>query len=182
MKRTLARWISIVAHPFVTATVAFAAGAFRSMSRAEAMKIVAAFAAVCVLPMLLLSLRQVRRGAWEHIDASNKRERPALYAIGIGATTLLFVYLLLMHPRSHFVRAIPITLFAPAACGLAVRWVKISLHVFFAAFAAWLVGWLFFALVPLVAWSRLVLARHTMLEVVLGALIGAATGFAITRL
>jgi len=184
LKRTLARTISIAAHPFVTATVAVAAGAFRSAPRAEAMKIVAAFAIICVLPILLLSIRQVRRGRWEHIDASNKRERPLLYAIGIGATALLLVYLLVVHPQSRFPRSIPITIFALAACGLASRWVKISLHVFFAAFAAATLPspftWAFVALVPLVAWSRLVLARHTLLEVILGALIGAATGFAIT--
>jgi membrane-associated phospholipid phosphatase len=188
VKTAFARAVSIAAHPFVTSIAVVAAGAFRSAPRAEAMKVVAAFALVAVLPVLLLSWRQVRRGAWEHIDASNRRERPLLYAIGIGSSALLFVYLLLAHPRSHFVRSIPIVIAVLAACGLANRWVKISLHVLFAALAASVVlamrsplAWLLVPAVPLVMWSRLVLARHTALEVLLGAVIGAATGFGITR-
>ncbi|HYR28910.1 MAG TPA: hypothetical protein VEU30_10620, partial [Thermoanaerobaculia bacterium] len=77
MKQTLARWISIAAHPFVTGTVMVAAAA--------SIRIAAAFVILAVVPLLVLSFRQVRRGKWEHVDASNRRERPLLYAMGIAA-------------------------------------------------------------------------------------------------
>jgi membrane-associated phospholipid phosphatase len=62
------------------------------------------------------------------------------------------------------------------------RWLKLSLHAAFAVFAASLlwpsvmavVGLL--ALAVAVAWSRLVLRRHTLGEVVVGLLAGGAAG------
>jgi membrane-associated phospholipid phosphatase len=65
------------------------------------------------------------------------------------------------------------------------RWLKVSLHAAFALFAAALVwpnlpGTLAVAALALgVAWSRLVLRRHTLPEVLTGLLLGAAFGAAL---
>jgi membrane-associated phospholipid phosphatase len=42
-------------------------------------------------------------------------------------------------------------------------------------------GWLLAAMLPLLAWSRVALARHSWSEVAIGLAIGAATGVAIGR-
>ena len=66
-----------------------------------------------------------------------------------------------------------------------MRWLKVSLHAAFAVFAAALV-WpgvasvsLMLALAAGVAWSRLVLQRHTLAEVVVGLLLGSASGLVL---
>jgi membrane-associated phospholipid phosphatase len=62
------------------------------------------------------------------------------------------------------------------------RWLKISLHVAYATFAAaflWpRVGGMLvlLACAVAIAWSRLALSRHTRLEVVGGAVLGVAVG------
>ena len=69
------------------------------------------------------------------------------------------------------------------------RWIKLSNHVAFAMFTGVLLshfalGWglAVLAIVPLVAWSRLALSRHTLQEIfggmVLGALVGAGAAWA----
>jgi membrane-associated phospholipid phosphatase len=40
-------------------------------------------------------------------------------------------------------------------------------------------GWVPLALLPLLAWSRLVMKRHTISEVLTGLIVGVAFGFAI---
>jgi membrane-associated phospholipid phosphatase len=145
----------------------------------------AAFFLIAILPVLIVSIRQVRRGAWKHVDASERGERPMLYAIGIGASLVMVGYLYVMVPGSPMIRSTLIVLGVLFLCALALRWVKISLHLLFVAIAATAMvlmrsplAWIYVPLVPLLAWSRLVLARHTVVEVVLGAVIGAATGYA----
>lgn len=174
----LARWVSIVGHPFVTAIVMVLVSTRR-------FEIGAAFALIAILPVLVLSIRQVRRGKWKHVDATERRERPLLYAAGIGASLVMVGYLAVVHPGSPMIRSTLIVLAVLFLCALALRWVKISLHLLFVAIAATALvmmrsplAWVYVPLVPLVAWSRLVLARHTVPEVILGAIIGAATGYA----
>ena len=187
MKTTFARWVSIVAHPFVTGFILVIASAFRLEPPREAFKTAAAFIVLAILPVAFLTYRQVRRGKWEHVDASNRRERPLLYAMGIGAALLLFAYVVLVHPQSFLVRTIPITVAMFVVAAIATRWVKLSIHLMFAAVTATAlllmrspIGWVMLATLPLLAWSRLILARHTWLEVLLGAALGAVTGYALT--
>jgi len=67
-------------------------------------------------------------------------------------------------------------------------WQKISLHTSFAALAASLFWGIWPALlagvvcVGLIGWSRLVLSRHSLSEVFLGALVGAITGACLVYL
>jgi membrane-associated phospholipid phosphatase len=69
------------------------------------------------------------------------------------------------------------------------RWVKLSLHVAFAALTATTlsligstVGYALVAVVPLVFWSRIVLARHRIHEVLVGLVFGVLTGIVLVRL
>jgi membrane-associated phospholipid phosphatase len=66
---------------------------------------------------------------------------------------------------------------------LASRWVKLSLHASFATFAVallWPLGLLYVALAGVLAaavcWSRVQLARHTVVEVLGGGLLGGLSG------
>jgi apolipoprotein N-acyltransferase len=131
-------------------------------------------------------VRQVRAGAWKNVDASNISERPSLYAVGGLGSIALLVYLLLAQPTSFLIRGSAGFLMMFAVCALATRWIKVSLHMAFAALAATTLlligspaGWVLLPLVPALAWSRLALQRHRPVEVVLGAVIGILTGIAM---
>lgn len=152
--------------------------------RAQAAWIGAAFAALAALVMGY-SWRQVRRGRWAHVDASDARERSGLNRfllalLGGGAALAAW---------SGASRELAVGLTLAAAmvllAALTPRWFKLSLHVAFAVFAAMLLwragawalaGGLTFA--ALVAWSRLRLERHAPRDVVAGALAGTLAGVA----
>ena len=186
---TLARWLSIVGHPFVTVGVMVAAAAARRGQRGHTLRDLAIVMAMAVVPVAVLMIRQVRSGRWGNVDASNVAERPILYGVGVVASLCLVAYLMLAGSQPAFVRGAIGALATFAVCGIMTRWLKVSLHLAFAAFAATTlaligspVSWFLVPLLPALGWARVALGRHRPLEVGLGALIGAACGVIVVRL
>lgn len=182
----IARWLSIVFHPFVMVGVMAGAAAAARESRGEAVGSVGLVMLFAIVPLALLMWRQVRRGKWENADASNRTERPMLYIAGGVSVLALLAYLLLLRPQSFMVRGVVATFGMMAVCAVATRWVKVSLHMAFAALAATglalmrsPVGYALLLALPAILWSRLTLQRHTPLEVILGTIIGAGAGAAM---
>ena len=182
----VARWLSIAFHPFVTVGVMVGAAAAATADGRGSRTQRRNRCAVHVVPLAVLMWRQVRKGRWDNADASNRSERPILYVVGAGAVAALLAFLLLVRSQSSMVRGVVATLGMMAVCAVATRWVKVSLHMAFAALAATAlvvarspVGYALMLALPAIAWSRLVLQRHTPVEVALGTLIGAGAGAAI---
>ena len=173
-----ARAISVIGHPFVTATASVMGSASTGTS--------VLFLLIALVPVAIVMAVQVRRGAWEHVDASNRSERRGLYVIGILALAAALVYLVLTQPHSGLTRGVAMSMATLLVLAVVSRWIKVSLHLTFAALAAVnlilvhsALGWLVAALVPLLMWSRLRLRRHTPLEVLLGLVAGVVTALAI---
>jgi hypothetical protein len=97
--------------------------------------------------------------------------------------------LLLNDPRSFLVRGmVTMTAFVLLAA-LLTRWVKLSLHVAFAALTATTlsllgsaVGYTLIAVIPVVLWSRIALARHQVHELLVGLVLGVLTGIVLVRI
>jgi membrane-associated phospholipid phosphatase len=185
---SLARWVSIAAHPFAV-TVVLVGTLELQRGTSAAAQTLAAVALLFVLPISMLMVRQVRRGAWQTVDASHPRDRPLLFAVGGLAVLALLAYLAATRPGSPLLRGGAGTLVMLAVCAAATPWVKVSLHLATAALAAAAllglgspVGWLLAALLPVLAWSRVTLGRHRWIEVALGGAIGATAGLAIVRI
>ena len=186
---SLARWVSIVAHPFVTTLVLTAAVESRRGGPAGAVRATAVVAALFVLPLALLTARQVRRGAWGTVDASSPRERPVLFLVGGAGLLALLAYFARADPGSPLVSGIAGVLAMVAICAAVTPWVKVSLHMAAAALAATVLlwrglplGWLLGATLPALGWSRVALGRHQWHEVVAGLVLGASAGAIIVRL
>lgn len=148
------------------------------------------FAVTAGLALLAVAytLWKVRAGRWAHVDASHASERRTLngmlMAILFGAALLLW--------QTGAAPGLPIGLALAGALvllgHLLRRWLKLSLHVACAVFAAILFwpqalavgGGLLLA--GGVAWSRLELARHTRTDIVAGLLAGLLAGAAFKLL
>ena len=171
-----ARALSVAGHPFLLIPLTIAV-----TTRSVRWGVVIAL--TTIVPLLAITARNVRRGAWSDFDVSRRDQRIGLY---VAAIPLLLVgaavfYLLGASPRllRGFVAAA-----AMFAAGVAAnRFLKISLHMMCAAFCAVLVAWQFPQSAPFVvlfalaiAWSRWRLERHSIAEIVSGIAIGAAAG------
>lgn len=183
-RRTCARTLSIVGHPAVLMP---AAVAWSSAGRGGAQPLLFATAASLLVAVCvgLYCAVQVRAGRWQHIDASVPSERAQLNVFLI--LLLLVVSALLWASGQPPAIATGLALgggIVVAAQLLRAR-LKVSLHAAFAAYAALLL-WpelpamlLGSGLAVAVAWSRLVLGRHTLPEVLLGLALGGGAGAAL---
>jgi membrane-associated phospholipid phosphatase len=182
MSRTaLARAVSIAGHPVVVLPAAILADVWGAAPPSVVRQ--------AVLPAVLVgagvmaySAVQVRRGRWRHIDASVRKERAQLNLFLAGLLVLVATVLWATDRPWGVVAGVGSTALVVVVAHATRRWLKISLHVALATFAAaflWpRLGGVFILLAcaAAVAWSRLVLERHTRAEVVAGALLGLAVG------
>ena len=185
----VARWVSIIGHPFAMVGVMIIAAALHFGTPREAAHALLLVTVVTFLPVAVLIIRQVLRGSWANVDASERAERPLLFAVGIIALAALLGYALLFRPGSFLIRGGIGVLGMLAGCAVATRWVKVSLHMAFGALATTTLlylgspaGWVLLAILPALAWSRLTLDRHGPAEVALGVLAGFVAGYAIHSL
>jgi phosphotransferase system glucose/maltose/N-acetylglucosamine-specific IIC component len=183
MSPTLAaRMLSVVGHPGLLMPAAVAWGATHANMPAPLLHAAVASAVLVTLIVGAYSLWQVRSGSWSHVDASQPQERRQLnrfLAVLLFAAAAVLAW---WAPEPSFAVGPALACAVVVIAHLLRRWLKVSLHAAFALFAATLV-WpspaataLMVALVAGVAWSRLVLRRHTPAEVALGLLLGAGAG------
>lgn len=184
--KTIARWLSIVLHPFVMVGVMVGSAAAARQTGRDAARTVAIVILFTIAPLIVLMVRQVRRGAWQNMDASNRAERPILYVAGGVALVALLLYVAVIRPQEFMVRGTAVTLGMLAVCAAATRWIKVSLHMAFGTLAAGSlalarspVGYALMMAIPALVWSRLTLERHSGAEVALGTAIGGAAAAAL---
>jgi membrane-associated phospholipid phosphatase len=184
MRIPLARAISIVGHPVVLLLVAaLVAASSRGASPNQLWFIGGAtlsFGAV----VLAFSWFQVRTGRWSHVDASVAEERKSLNLF-LGALCVAgAVVMWLATRRVPMPLALGLSGALIAIALLLSRWVKVSLHSAFAAFATTLLWPIVPALIAgaaitaAVVWSRLALRRHVVADVVVGLVLGVVAGAA----
>jgi hypothetical protein len=184
----LAGWISILAHPFTMVILLTAVPAMRRPS-GNAVQSVLVIAIAIIVPIGVLMFRQVRRGRWSNVDASNPSERPVLFTVALAGVVAALSWLRLLDPQSFLVQGMLVIAAFLLLAAVLTRWVKLSLHVAFAALTAtsltmigsW-IGYALIAVVPLVFWSRIALARHRVHELVVGLVLGTLTGVVLVRL
>lgn len=184
MTTPLARALSIFGHPMLVLPLAVLAVALAQGERQAALQAAIGFGLFAALVMAF-SWWQVRRGRWAHVDASAQHERSSLnrFLLVALAVSALLVGASGTQPLLALGLALSAAMILVAM--VMARWCKVSLHLAFAVFAAlllrelgtvWMLGALAFA--AAVAWSRLALQRHTPLDLVAGAIIGALAGVA----
>ena len=177
----MARVVSILGHPILV--IPLAAWLASRDSGATLRSSLEVIGGILLLGITVLGISavQVRRGRWRHVDASNTSERRSLNSLLLllfgGAAALTWFGQGVTPMFLALTLSAAIILFAL----LAARVCKLSLHVAFIAFAAFIPGTMVAGisigvLCAGVAWSRLVLGRHVVPDLIAGLLAGVAAG------
>lgn len=182
MSESLARAVSLLGHPLVLlplTVVALSSAQGDAASRARIAIGMALFAGI----VLSWSWWQVRRGRWEHVDASGKRERRALNRFLLAALTLATGIAAWRSEATALVAGLAMSAALIAVAMATSRWCKLSLHMAFAVYAAILLwqlhaglGMAIFVFSAAIAWSRLALRRHSPMDLAAGAMTGLLAG------
>jgi hypothetical protein len=182
MVHAFARAVSILGHPMLVLPVAALLLATRTLGVREAAWMALGFAGFAALVMGW-SGWQVRRGRWQHVDASRHEERRTLNRFLLVALALAAVLGWVAGQPVQLALGLILAAALIAVAMLGARWCKLSLHMAFVIYAAILLsqlhpGWGIagLAFAALMAWSRLKLRRHVPRDLVAGALAGATAG------
>lgn len=187
--RRLAQVVSALGHPLLTTAAFILYLAAREGPRVMPVRYAVLIVMMLVVPLALWNLRQTRSGAYANFDVSVRTERTSMYAVMTGlmlSATLASWWA----PVARDVRLGMICVLGMFVAAWAInRQVKVSLHAaisFFLAFAATLLDLrlavALFACATAVTASRLVLRRHTHLELGIGSALGTAAGITLLLL
>lgn len=179
----IALWVSRIGHPFVLPLAALLIVTLQVVPPPQAILITILMAITLTAPVLLYTRRQVRGRRWTDYDVSVRTDRYRLYPLILIVCLLSALVFWLVGAPAFILRGIAAgTSLAFIAMLINLR-LKISLHAALAmecavvilALVPWL-GMLACGFGLLIGWSRVVLRRHTALEVLSGGLLGIIIG------
>lgn len=131
----------------------------------------------------------VHLGKLSDVDVSKRSERVGPFIFGLLSICLGWFVLILVHGPSPLITVLIMTAISGLTMMIITLWWKISIHASSLAGAATMLTVLYgaimlptFALLVLVSWSRVVLRRHTLAQVIAGSLLGIALSALILKL
>ena len=177
-----ARWTSILLHPFAVLAALALIAAWRMDPASLPRTAIGMAVAVAIVWAFVLQRR--KSGRWGTVDASDRRERPVLYALALAVSLGYWLWLGGRHSATS--NGVLGSVAMLCVAGIANRWIKLSLHMASLAFAGVLLlalwmpaGIVALGLMPLLAWARLRMARHTLPEVIGGTALGLSVGIVL---
>jgi membrane-associated phospholipid phosphatase len=139
-------------------------------------------------PLIYIAIG-VRLGKLSDIDVSRRAERAGPFLFGITSICIGWFVLALMHGPKDLQTVLIITAVSGVIMMVTTLWWKISIHASSLAGAATILTAIYgtimlptFLLLALVSWSRVVLRRHTVAQVVAGSLVSIALSTLILAL
>ncbi len=131
----------------------------------------------------------VRLGKLSDVDVSRRTERVGPFIFGLISVCLGWFALLLAHGPTTLINTVIITAISGLIMMVITLWWKISLHAASLGAAATILTVLYgammlpvFLLLVLVSWSRVVLRRHTLGQVIAGSLLSIALAATMLKL
>lgn len=174
---SLARAVSVAGHPFLLIPLMIAA-ATRNW------RWTAVIGAGMILPLLVIVIRNVRRGSWSDHDVSRRDQRGGFYKVVFPLLAFSAVLLYFLDASPQMMRGLAAAAVMLTLGWLGNRFLKISLHMTAAAYCAVILidlypwsAWFLLPFVAAIAWSRRHLERHTWAEVWVGVAIGAGAAW-----
>lgn len=131
----------------------------------------------------------VRLGKLSDVDVSKRTERVGPFIFGLISVCLGWFALVLAHGPAPLISTVIVTAISGLIMMMITLWWKISLHASSLGAAATILTVLYgaallptFALLVLVGWSRVVLRRHTLSQVIAGSLLSIVLSALILKL
>jgi membrane-associated phospholipid phosphatase len=189
-KTKIAQLISTVGHPFVMIVLLVLLLSW-AMDPAGVWRITGFVAAMGMIPTGWLAWRSLavhgNRGGTAS-TASMTSVRPILYLTLLGVLLLSSGYFHFVERAPFLARGSLVAALMVAVAAMLNRWLRLSLHLVFAVYSGLILVQIhsvfgvpiLLLLAPLLAWSRLVLLKHTLPEVIGGAVLGFGSAIVLT--
>src|SRR6266571_3608512 len=182
-----ARYVSIILSPSVVSLPLLLLIALFHQSNLQA---AAGYTALTLIflsvgPLLYITIG-VRKGHLSDMDVTRRSERLKPFLFGLSSATVGLVTLMVTNAPRNLQNIVLVTIICGFIFMIITLWWKISIHasslsgaVIFVIMLYGTVALPLFSLVILVSWSRVVMRRHTLGQVIAGSVLGAALTTAI---
>ncbi|MFN3849496.1 MAG: phosphatase PAP2 family protein [Spirosomataceae bacterium] len=182
-KRKFANLVSTVGNPLILSVLVAIYINFKSYPLKQALTLTGILVLCAVVPVFFYINRKVKEGNYADHDVSARTKRPSLYLIGLSALGVMILALYLSKQPMGIVFGAWAAWLLTLLSFLINFKLKTSLHVGFSFLIAFLAlssdlmaGGILLAFGFLVGWSRLILKRHTLPEIFMGASLGTIIG------
>ena len=176
----IAKLISLILDPRVLiAPTAIAVSLKASKSVIISLTWVLLLFLLTAFPIICIIFFKTKKGVFTDNQVSNKIQRNNLYLISfIGIAVTLLIMILNKGPK-YLITMLVAMFFSSLFAGILNKIIKVSVHMgaYVGAVVSLIASWGIKVLplllfIPLVGWSRIVLRRHTLTEVIIGGTIG----------
>ena len=145
-----------------------------------------AYSFMFLLAVGLFMIHGVKKKLFTDLDVSKREQRPLLFTY-LFVVGILYVAGLYVFNAPDILSIMAIGMMSGLLIvSIVNRWIKASIHISIlsalvlgVAFGYGGLSYLFFILIPLVAWSRVKIKRHTIMETLVGFIIGSLVSFGI---
>ena len=184
MKHRLAKYISIVGHPFVTFSFFVIIVMFATEEFYKALLITFLLEGCLIIPNVIRNYIKTRKGEYTNFDVSVRTQRHSMYLFAMPLMLIITAVLFYTGQSMNLCLGVLCGLILLLASFIVNFFVKCSMHVALTIYLAFLiiplntmVGIIIIVFTGFIGWSRVELKRHTTKEVYVGAIIGFIIGF-----
>ncbi len=186
MTTKLAKYISILGHPLLTIPLVVIVALFNFEEPKRALLISLLIVGGIFIPLTIKMYKGTKEGTYTNFDISEKSQRQSWYFFALALLAIVTIVLFVTDQSRVLRLSMLFGFILLLASQLMNYFVKSSLHVSLNVFLAFsilpmslMTAIVLFVFVILISWSRLVLGRHTMKEIVAGGLIGFTIGISL---
>jgi membrane-associated phospholipid phosphatase len=183
MTMKIAKYVSLIGHPLLTIPIFIVPVLFHIQDFKSALSASALIVFGIIVPLIIKMYWGEKKGVYTNFDVSDQGERKSWYFFAIVLLLLTFIILFATN-QSHAVRVgFLLSVLLLLSSQVVNYFIKSSLHVSFNIFLSFMIlsiniylAALLFMFVVAIAWSRVYLERHTIKEVMTGAILGTVYG------
>lgn len=179
----LAQAISNLAHPLLTFPIFIVYQLFTHETFPKALGLSGLIVLVLFIPIALSLYLGTKKGKYTNFDVSDREQRKGFFPLVLILFVLLILVLYTTHQPAYILRPFLFAFALMSLCYAANFYSKVSLHTALTLFLSCLVfainpifGFLMFFFTCMMAWSRWYLKRHSIAEILWGAVIGSCVG------
>jgi len=189
MKKKMARLISVVGHPLLTIPLYVIIILFSNEGFRKAIFLSSLIIGCVFIPLIIRLYLKTTNGTYTNFDVSDRKQRKSVFVFIIPILCIVtFIVFKTGQSTSLFLSLLMATILLLIS-QLANLYVKSSMHVALNIYLSFLVmtvnfkiGIVLLLFTGLIGWSRIVLGRHTLKEVMVGDMIGLTVGLVMIHL
>lgn len=180
----LAKTISIIGHPLLLGSFYVVLMSFHNLPKQTAIGVSLSVIFLVTIPIIFNNWRKTKIGTYTNFDVSDQQQRKGFYPFAITLiVVLLLVFWIFDFPGEVISKSLVFFVMVLLMALVNLR-IKASMHAgiaFYIAVSVFSIGLIpgifLLGMALLISWSRLVMKRHSSLELMVGGLVGIIFGW-----